>query len=70
MEKLIKRTLIFFIKIYQNTISPDHGPLREVFPLAGCKQYPSCSEYTKISLEQERLFTGLGKSLKRITNCR
>ena len=69
MEKLIKKTLIFLIRIYQNTISPDHGPLKEIFPLSGCRQYPTCSEYAKILLEQESLFVGLGRSLKRIKNC-
>ncbi len=57
------------IKGYQMTLSPDHGWGRILFPSAGCRFYPSCSEYTKQSLERHGISRGLWLGLKRLGRC-
>ncbi len=42
----MKHILIFAIKLYQKTLSPDHGFIKFLFPnLKVCTFYPTCSEY-------------------------
>jgi putative component of membrane protein insertase Oxa1/YidC/SpoIIIJ protein YidD len=43
---LLPRTpILFLIRIYQKTFSPDHGFLKFIWPHGYCRFYPSCSEY-------------------------
>ncbi|HRY63096.1 MAG TPA: membrane protein insertion efficiency factor YidD [Patescibacteria group bacterium] len=65
-----RRLAIFFIKIYQKTLSFDHsfwGKL--VKPHGQCRFYPTCSNYSISALEQYGLFKGLLLSIKRIIHC-
>jgi putative membrane protein insertion efficiency factor len=62
------KIIIFFINIYQKTLSPDHGPLRAHYPHGFCKYYPSCSEYTKQSVEKHGIY-GLYLGFLRIIKC-
>jgi putative membrane protein insertion efficiency factor len=39
------RLLQLFIRLYQRTLSPDHGWLRGRYPYGYCRYYPSCSQY-------------------------
>lgn len=57
------------ISWYQKTLSPDHGWGRLLFPHLGCKFYPSCSEYTKQSLEIHGIYQGLWLGVKRLARC-
>lgn len=57
------------IKIYQKTISPDHGWFRARFPYGYCRYYPSCSQYTIDSLREHGVTKGLWLALKRIIKC-
>ena len=63
------KILIFFINLYQKTLSPDHGWFKAKHPHGYCKYYPSCSEYSKQSLQKYGFFLGLGRSFKRILKC-
>lgn len=65
----MKFVLIFMIKIYQKTISPDHGWFRARFPYGYCRYYPSCSQYTIDSLREHGVTKGLWLALKRIIKC-
>ena len=63
----MKRFLISLINLYQKTLSPDHGPLKILHPHGFCKFHPSCSEYTKQSVEKHGvlgLFYGFIRLLK------
>ena len=60
---------LFLIKIYQKTISPDHGLLKILFKRGYCKYYPSCSEYGYESIKKKGLFIGLPKTFWRILRC-
>ncbi len=63
------KILIFFIKIYQKTLSPDHGLLKYKYPYGFCRFYPSCSTYMIQSLQSYGLFKGLPKGFIRIIKC-
>lgn len=59
---------IILINLYQKTLSPDHGWFKSRHPHGYCKYYPSCSEYTKQSVEKYGIF-GLFKGFLRILRC-
>lgn len=62
------RGIQWLIVLYQNTMSPDHGLFRSLFPAGVCRFEPTCSEYMyhAISLHGWR---GLELGLRRITKC-
>ena len=61
---LMKRILLFLIKIYQKHISPitSHYNIK-------CKYFPTCSEYTKQAIEKYGAFYGSFLGIKRILKC-
>ncbi|NQU83259.1 MAG: membrane protein insertion efficiency factor YidD [Parcubacteria group bacterium] len=76
MQKLIKYTQFIFklpflaiIRLYQKTISPDHGLFRFFFPHGYCRFYPSCSEYSRQSIKKKGLILGIFKSIWRVLRC-
>lgn len=64
----MKFIFLKFIKIYQKTISPDHGIFfhNSVYK---CRFYPSCSQYSYEAVENYGFLKGLGVALKRILRC-
>ncbi|MBU6447966.1 membrane protein insertion efficiency factor YidD [Patescibacteria group bacterium] len=62
------RIVIYLIKIYQKSLSPDHGWFKHRHPQGYCKYYPSCSEYTKQSVQKYGIF-GLFKGFFRVLRC-
>jgi len=60
---------LFLIKIYQKTISPDHGILKVFFRHGYCKYHPTCSEYGYESIKKKGIFIGLPKMVWRILRC-
>ncbi|GEM_PF-191703 len=61
--------IVFLIKIYQKTFSPDHSFLKFKFPNGYCKFYPTCSEYSKKSFEKFGIFGGFPLSVWRVLRC-
>ena len=61
MTKIITRTLIKIIKLYQYIISPLLGN--------NCRYIPSCSEYFIDCLKTYGLFKGFVKGLMRLLSC-
>lgn len=57
------------IRVYQRTLSPDHGIFSQVTPY-GCKFYPTCSAYTHQAVAKHGVISGMGLGLKRILRCR
>lgn len=66
---VVRAPFIGLIWIYQHTLSPDHGPLRALFPEGYCKFTPSCSEYTRQALKKHGLVAGGALGIWRITRC-
>lgn len=64
----MKRVLIFLIKVYQKTLSPDHGWFsggkRRV-----CRFEPTCSQYTIEAIEKYGSLKGVGMGAWRILRC-
>lgn len=56
------------IRIYQLTLSPDHGPLRHLFPHGVCRFHPTCSQYARQAIKQHGWF-GLSLATRRIGRC-
>jgi hypothetical protein len=57
------------IRLYQATFSPDHGPLRRLFPGGFCRFAPSCSSYTHEAIHKYGLIRGTLKGIWRILRC-
>lgn len=66
---LIRLPFLWLIRLYQKTLSPDHGPLKNLFPHGYCRFYPTCSEYSYQIIKKRGLIIGLPKSLWRIIRC-
>ena len=66
---IIQLPFLLLIKLYQKTISPDHGLLKVFFKNGYCRFYPSCSEYGYLAIKKHGLFRGLPKALWRIVRC-
>ena len=64
-----RKIILFLIRVYQKTLSPDHGWFRAWFPYGYCKFTPSCSEYGYQSIEKYRLLRGVGLAVWRILRC-
>ncbi|OGH62261.1 MAG: membrane protein insertion efficiency factor YidD, partial [Candidatus Magasanikbacteria bacterium RIFCSPHIGHO2_01_FULL_50_8] len=64
-----QRASMQLIRLYQKTISPDHGFFRGVFPFGYCKFQPSCSEYGYQALARHGFVVGWLKALWRIMRC-
>lgn len=62
--------VVKIIEIYQHTISPDHSKfVSPFFPDGYCRFVPSCSQYTKKSVEKFGNIKGLWLGIKRIIKC-
>lgn len=66
---LPRQIVIYFIKIYQKTLSFDHGFFRFFYPHGFCRFHPTCSEYAIKSLEKYGFFRGGLKAFYRVLRC-
>jgi putative membrane protein insertion efficiency factor len=57
------------IRLYQKTISPDHGLRKHRYPGGYCPFTPSCSEYGYQVVQKYGLIRGVPKLLWRILRC-
>jgi len=60
---------IKIIKIYQKTLSLDHGWFKFLFPYGYCRFHPTCSEYSVQALKKYGFIKGGVKSFWRILRC-
>ena len=65
----ITRLISGLIRLYQMTLSPDHGWGRALFPWVGCAYYPSCSAYTYEAVSRYGARRGLWLGVRRILRC-
>ncbi len=61
--------LLKVIRLYQKTLSFDHGWLSRLYPHGFCQFYPSCSEYGYQAIEHHGLIKGTRLTLWRILRC-
>ncbi|MEI6378026.1 MAG: membrane protein insertion efficiency factor YidD [Candidatus Falkowbacteria bacterium] len=57
------------IKVYQKTLSLDHGPLRFLKPYGQCRFRPTCSDYAIASFNKYGFFKGSFKTMWRLLRC-
>ncbi|MDD4901001.1 MAG: membrane protein insertion efficiency factor YidD [Patescibacteria group bacterium] len=57
------------IKIYQKTLSFDHGVFKFLYPHGFCRFSPSCSEYAIQAIEKYGFFGGGIRAVWRVLRC-
>lgn len=65
----MKKLLLSLIRLYQKTLSLDHGILGTILGEKWCRFYPSCSEYTYQAIDRFGIFRGVFLGLQRILRC-
>ena len=67
---MIKKGILFLIKIYQALFSLYHGLLGMLFPNTRyCKFIPTCSEYGYEAVEKYGVIKGSFLAIKRVLRC-
>lgn len=69
VSSLTAIVFIVLIRIYRKTVSPDHGPLRHLYPHGYCRHEPTCSSYAIDALKTRSLPVALFLIAKRILSC-
>jgi putative membrane protein insertion efficiency factor len=65
----LDRIAIWLIKLYQKTLSFDHGPLKHYHPNGFCRFYPTCSQYGIEAIQKHGIIKGGIKTIWRIMRC-
>lgn len=66
---MFRKPFIFLIRIYQKTLSFDHGPMKMLYPNGFCRYYPSCSEYGAQAIEKHGVIAGIVLGTWRVLRC-
>ncbi|MBD3245171.1 MAG: membrane protein insertion efficiency factor YidD [Candidatus Moranbacteria bacterium] len=66
---MFKKIFLTLIKIYQKTLSLDHGFLGKLTPQRACRFQPTCSQYAYESIDKFGIFKGFFLATKRILKC-
>lgn len=69
IDDFFKKIVISLIKIYQKTISPDHGWLKKLHPHGFCRFNPTCSQYGLEAITKYGIIKGGFKAMWRILRC-
>lgn len=67
-----KQPRLFFmmmIRIYQRTLSFDHGLMKLFYPNGFCKFHPTCSEYGYKCFQRHGIIKGGILTIKRVLKC-
>lgn len=67
LNNLLAYLVIKIIKLYQKTLSPDHGLFKR--PLGYCRFQPTCSEYCLTAFDKYGFIKGAMKCSYRILRC-
>ena len=65
----IRYLVVFLIRIYQKTLSFDHGVLKFLYPHGYCRFYPTCSDYGAEAIAKYGIFKGGWMTTKRVVRC-
>jgi putative membrane protein insertion efficiency factor len=64
-----RRVVASLIKLYQKTLSFDHGPLKIFHPYGFCRFSPTCSQYGLEAINKYGVIKGGLKTSWRILRC-
>jgi len=64
-----RKTVLKVIRVYQKTLSFDHGFFSFLFPDGFCRFHPTCSEYGYAAIEKYGVFHGGAKAIWRVIRC-
>jgi putative membrane protein insertion efficiency factor len=64
-----KIIVLWSIRLYQNTLSFDHGWLSGLYPDGYCRFHPTCSQYGYESVEKYGVARGGAMAVWRILRC-
>lgn len=65
----MKTILINLIKLYQKTLSPDHGFFKTRWSHGYCRYYPTCSQYAIEAIKLNGSIHGSMQATVRIIRC-
>lgn len=57
------------LKLYQKTLSFDHGVFKFLYPNGFCRFYPTCSDYAVQAVEKYGVVKGGIKAFWRVLRC-
>jgi len=66
---VMKKVLLTLIRLYQRTLSLDHGLLSYFYGERLCRFHPTCSQYTYEAVSQNGILRGCWMGLKRVLRC-
>ncbi len=66
---MIRSGVLFGIRLYQKTLSVDHGLLKFVYPGGACKFHPTCSQYAYEAVARHGVGRGSWLALQRVGRC-
>lgn len=69
IHPMLKKPVLFLIRLYQKTFSLDHGPLKKYVPFGACRFQPTCSEYTYQAVQRFGILKGLYLGSRRVLKC-
>lgn len=69
MQLFLKKIVLVGIRVYQKTLSFDHGVISYVYPKRFCRFYPSCSQYMYEAISMHGVVRGVALGLRRIGKC-
>jgi len=64
-----KLFILKLIRLYQKTLSLDHGWLSYIYSERLCRFHPTCSEYTYQAIEKFGILKGIWLGSKRVLRC-
>jgi hypothetical protein len=69
IDQFLVKAAIQIIRLYQKSLSPDHGLLKKRFSSGYCRFQPTCSEYSITALQKYGFLKGGLLSIGRILRC-
>jgi len=69
ISQIVKIFILKLIRIYQKTLSPDHGFMSGRFPYGYCRFHPTCSEYSYQAIAKNGVIKGGWQGFKRVLRC-
>jgi putative membrane protein insertion efficiency factor len=66
---MLQDLAVKLIRLYQRTLSPDHGPRKALYPSGYCRFHPTCSEYAAEAITKYGIWKGSLLAIRRLGKC-